>query len=284
MTLPVERALRAMAASIPDAVANSAVAIVGANRPTVRQFGSGTLVAVADRRFVVTAAHVVRDARNAKSTVGIAVAGDDYFIATPETWIVSQGDSFDLAICPLDQSQSERLAKSTFVRIGDVSFQADLSRGFFVVFGYPSIWSTQSTDSHDVMQLRALQYSTYAHGGDTAALAGYDSRYHLLLDARPEQMFDASGATMRFTTRSGYSARMPDDLRGISGCGVWMIGDLTASCEKWRADQARLVGVETGVFTGRAAAIKATRWNAVMTLMHEAFADLRSTIRLYMDT
>jgi hypothetical protein len=283
MTLPVERALRAMAASIPDAVANSAVAIVGANRPTVRQFGSGTLLAVADRCFVVTAAHVVRQARDCNSTIGITGAGDDHFIATPETWIVSQGDSFDLAICPLDQSRSERLAKSTFVRISDVSFETDLSHGFFVVFGFPGIWSTQSTDTRDVMQLRALRYSTYAYGDTTAALEGYDNRYHLLLDAKPEQMFDASGATMRFTMLSGHPARMPEDLRGISGCGVWMIGDLTISCEKWRADQARLVGVETGVF-GRAAAIKATRWNAVMTLLYEAVADVRSTIRLYAGT
>jgi hypothetical protein len=276
----IEHLLRAITASIPDTVANSTVVIAAGNDPFVRHFGSGTLFAVADRRFVVTAAHVLQQAMDYDSTVGIGGGSEGYFVAAIGNWIVPRDDRFDIAIYLLDQSQCERLGTCTFLRIADVSFDSDLSRGFFVVSGFPSIWSTVSTAEHESMQLRLLQYSTCAYGGDSTGLGDYDSRYHLLLDARPEHLFDASGATMRLRMPTGHPARMPGDLSGISGCGVWMIGDLRVSCQSWRADQARLVGVETGVFHDRAA-IKATRWNAVTTLLYSAFTDLGPTLKLY---
>jgi hypothetical protein len=275
--------LQAMSASIPDAVAASSVAIVVANRPFVRHLGSGTLLAVADRRFVVTAAHVIRAAQ---STVGISGGSNNNFIATAGTWLLSaqsnedEDDPFDLAVYPLEESQITPLEGRTFLRIGDVSFESDLSRAFFVVSGFPSIWSTETSEADEPMKLRLLQYSTYAYGGSTVALQGYDARHHVLLDAKPEHVFDSSGSAIEFRTRSGYAAQMPQDLRGISGCSVWMIGDLSIPCHQWRLDHARLVAVETGVFPGRAA-IKATRWNAVTTLLYSAFMDLRSTIELY---
>ncbi|MCX7157360.1 MAG: hypothetical protein NTW45_13070 [Rhodocyclales bacterium] len=275
-----------MSASIPDSIASSTIAIVGANGPLVRHFGSGTLLAVADRRFVVTAAHVIRKAHEAQATVGISGGSENYFIATAGNWILSCNDThedrFDVAIYPLDPSQTESLGQCTFVRIGDVAFNTDLSRGFFVVSGFPSIWSTETLHARETMKLRLLLYSTYSYRGDSAALQGYDDRYHLLLEAKPEQLVDLTGAAMQFRTRSGHVAQMPQDLRGISGCSVWMIGDLTTSCQSWRADQARLVAVETGVFSGRAV-IKATRWSAVTTLLHAAFSELRSTIKFYAD-
>jgi hypothetical protein len=281
--------LRAFSTSIPDTVANSSVAIVAANNPVIRHFGSGTLLSVADRHFVVTAGHVIRKASDAQSTVGITGGLENFFIATAGKWILSaqtqndtDGDPFDIAIYQLGQSQIEKLGERTFLRIGDVSFISDLSHGFFVVSGFPSIWSTESSGAHEKMNLRLLQYSTYSYNRSTAALSGYDSRYHLLLEAKAERAVDTTGVAINFTTLSGHAAQMPQDLQGISGCSVWMIGDLTVPCSHWRADQARLVAVETGVFPGRAA-IKATRWNAVTTLLYLVFPDLRSTLDLYAD-
>lgn len=278
--------LQAMAASIPDAVSAATVAIAGANGPIVRHFGSGTLLAVADRCFVVTAAHVIRKAHDAQATVGISGGSHGYFVATPGNWILSQGstqeDPFDIAIYLLDPSQVARLDRCTFVRIADVSFNADLSRGYFIVSGFPSIWATESTKAEDAVELRMLQYSTCSYAGNIAGLQSYDARYHLLLEAKPEQVFDLSGAAMQFRTRSGYPAQMPQDLRGISGCSVWMIGDLATPCETWQAQDARLVAVETGVFPTRGA-IKSTRWSAVTTLIYAAFPELRPTIDFYAD-
>lgn len=275
-----------MSASIPAAAAAATVAVVGANGPLIRHFGSGTLLAVADRRFVVTAAHVIRKAHEFEATVGISGGLDNYFVATSGNWILSHNDAlddpFDIALYPLTQSQTERFHHRAFIRIADASFAVDLSRGFFVVSGFPSIWTTDSRHAEETLKLRMLQYSTYACNRDAAALQGYDARHHLLLEASPEQLFDVTGSSMQFRTLNGYAAQMPQDLRGISGCSVWMIGSLDIPCENWRPEQAKLVAVETGVFSGHST-IKVTRWNAVTTLLYAAFPDLRATIQFYAD-
>jgi hypothetical protein len=275
--------LRSMESSIPSAAATSSVAIVEADRPNVRHLGSGTLFAVADRRFVVTAAHVVRAAQ---STIGITGGSDNNFVATAGTWHLSAsdgvdgGDPFDVAVYALDDAQIARLNGCTFLRIGDVSFESDLSGAFFLVCGFPAIWSSATSAVEDPMKLCLMQYSTFSYEGSTSALQGYEARHHLLLDAKPECTYDSSGMPAEFKTRLGHPAQMPHDLQGISGCSVWIVGHLSVPCCDWRPEAARVVAVETGVFTGRAA-IKATRWNAVTTLLYTAFADLRSTISIY---
>ena len=74
--------------------------------------------------------------------------------------------------------------------------------------------------------------------------------------------------------------QFPKHLGGISGCGVWRIGDLTIDISDWRIEGfARLVAVQTG-FYHSAHVIKATRWIAVSTLIHDAYPDLRPAMHL----
>ena len=44
--------------AVPDKVASSTIAIIASANKTTRQLGSGFLLAIADARFIVTAAHV----------------------------------------------------------------------------------------------------------------------------------------------------------------------------------------------------------------------------------
>jgi hypothetical protein len=208
-------------------------------------------------------------------------------IATAGTWILSDGlqnstgnNPLDVAVYALNEDQTTRLGHRRFLKLGDVSFSEDFSHGYFLISGFPQIWSTECDETLDTMKLRLLQFSTFAYQGSTAALNGYDARYHLLLDAKPEELLDESGGKMQFRTRSGASATMPNDLPGVSGCSVWQIGDLRTPADQWRANQAKLVAVQTGVYPNRAL-IKATRWIAASTLIHSAFPELRPAIQLY---
>jgi hypothetical protein len=209
------------------------------------------------------------------------------FTAVSGMWIISTGsgrgsedDKYDVALYQLDDRQIARLKNSQFVRIADASFEADLSNGYFVVSGFPAMWSTVLSGADDTMKSRILQYGTYAFSGNTSALANFDANHHFLLEATPAQMLDHTGAPTSFRTRSGFSAQMPDDLRGVSGCSVWKIGDFSTPVETWSSINARIVGVETGVFSTRGA-IKASRWNAVTTLLYKAFPATRPAIELY---
>lgn len=279
--------ISAMASCVPPKVAAATVAIVGATSSVVRQIGSGTLLAVADAHFVVTAAHVLRHAQAHGMTVAVSSGDNQSFTATTGEWMLTvpsdgatSDDQFDIAVFRLSPNQVHRFASVSFVRIADVSFERDLASGYFVVSGYPGMWSSVPEAAETSMKSGLLQYGTYAFSGNTSALAGYNAERHFLLEATPATMLDPQGKPVVFRTRSGHHANMPNDLAGVSGSSVWIIGDLRMTIDSWTQGLARIVGVQTGVYPSRGA-IKFTRWNAVTTLIHSAFPDLRPTIELY---
>ncbi len=276
--------VRAMVARTPSRVAGSALAIVGSHSCNVRHMGTGTLLAVADAKFVVTAAHVLKMAKDQDLTVAISPALGGVFTAvTARPWVLTMdggaGDQNDVALYRLDERELGRLGAVDFVRIADVCFEKDLASAYFVVCGFPSIWSTASNPDGD-MKSRLLQYGTYPFKGETSGLGGFDPERHILLEGTPGDLLDHNGEPTRFQTRSGHPASMPADLSGISGCSVWRIGDLRTPVSEWNINGAQIVAVQTGVFK-TAGAIKATRWNAVTTLLHSAWPDLRVTINMY---
>lgn len=278
---------RELAKHTPLLVASSTVAIVGARAPSVRQIGSGTLLAIADAKFVVTAAHVLVHAKEFGMTIGVSGGADNSLTTLAGNWIVTSAetgdnklDERDIAIYRLDERQISRLSEVNFVRIGDISFESDLSKGYFIVSGFPGIWSTISDSNEAMMKSRMLHYGTYAFTGAVAGLNGYNAERHLLLEATPGPLCDHEGNLTNFRTRLGHWADMPRDLAGVSGCSVWRIGDLAVDINQWSSRSARIVGVETGVFE-RAGAIKVTRWNAVLSILHAAYPDTRRAIELY---
>lgn len=257
--------VRAMAESVPELTVTSTVAIVGTKAPITRQIASGTLLAVADSRFVLTAAHVVREGARHDYTLGVSGGKQANFTTLGGTWMVSTGshpdatdDKYDVALCRLSDEQVARLGDVEFVRIADASFVNDLSNGYFIVTGFPGMWSTVLDGAEDTMKSKLLQYGTWAFSGSTAALDGYDGAHHFLLTATSSEMMDTLGMPVTFRPRQGFAAQMPADLRGVSGCSVWMIGDLTKPVASWDRRSSRIVGIETGVFPSRGA-IKVTR-------------------------
>ncbi|MDP1536906.1 MAG: hypothetical protein Q8L95_06985 [Burkholderiales bacterium] len=253
----------------------------------VRHLGTDTLLAVAEHRFVVTAAHVVREALQRNATMGVSGATNGHFVAAAGRWFTSGGanehsslDQVDVAVYEFNSAQIARFESKDFVRISDVSFVRDLSTGFFVVTGFPGMWSTTLTSADETMKAKMLQYATYALQGSTAGLDGYNPERHFLLEASPAMLIDHTGALTSFRTRTGHPAQMPQDLRGVSGCSVWMVGDLTKPIETWSKEDSRLVGIETSIYPKRSA-IKATRWNAATTLLYNAVPELRPVLELY---
>ena len=70
-------------------------------------------------------------------------------------------------------------------------------------------------------------------------------------------------------------------LKGISGCGVWHIGDLDVPLDRWVDREAKLAGVACAVYQAHGA-IKVTRWIAVTTLINAAFPDLQPVLKLHL--
>lgn len=275
---------RAMNRCVPPLIARSTVAIVGSKDRVLRQLGSGTLLALADHRFFVTAAHVLRQASETEATVGISGTKDGRFVAASGNWMLSGDkggtDEHDVAVYSLNPRQGERFAGSAFVRVADVAFDFNAETACFVVSGFPAMWSTPMAPSDDTMTSKMLQYGTFALQGSTAGLEGFHPRRHFLLEASPSDLLDGEGQRTAVRTRTGFPAQMPHDLVGVSGCSVWTIGDFSLPIDTWQPAHAKLVGVETSVYKSRRA-IKATRWSSVASLLYAAVPDVRPVLEMY---
>ncbi len=274
---------KAINALVPDGVVRSTVALLGSHGGAVRPIGSGTLLAVGEEFFVLSAAHVLRQAAEQELTVG--VARDSQITACSRDWMLSDPDGarhdvHDVALYKLTSEEAARFTSSCFIRIGDVSFLADLSNSYFVICGFPALWTTALAPSDlTPVKSKLLLMGMDGFRGSSTGLDGFDSERHFLLRADWSDIYDAlTGKPARFRSRMGHPVDFPGALQGISGCSVWRMGDLRVPPKFW--GKPKLVGIETAVYE-KAGAIRATRWNSVTTMLYGAFPSTRPTLRMY---
>lgn len=267
---------------VPERLQKAAVAIVRTGSAAFGH-GSGTLFRVADYSFVVTAKHVIRDARDGEWPIGIT--GETHIVETPGDWAGSpetgrQPDLGlgDLAIYKLSDEQVSGLGSKEFVRLADLGLHAELGRGFFCFLGFPVMWSDRPTED-EPLGLGLFRYSTTA-GRDTGQLLDYDSKVHFLLDAEDNSLVDQHGEGTSLRTRTGHRVNLVRGVAGVSGGGVWRIGQPGLSPEHWRQEDAKVVGVVTGVYND-AQVIKATKWVFVTKLIYEVFPEIRRALDLH---
>lgn len=272
---------------IPAHAWGCTVGIVIAIGDTVHQFGTGTLFAVADHHFVVTAGHVIRQAQESDKTLAVTASGSQLVPVADDEWKVtsarqygSLGDPLDIAVYRLPPDVVASFDGRLFLRFEDISFETPLPTAVYSVFGFPAILAQPSSDATERVQLQPFQFTTYRFDRSTDHLDGFQDGLHILLDAQRQQATDTDGAPAVFVDNSGNEARFPGDLGGISGCSVWHIGDRMTPIPEWNVESARIVAVQTSVYHS-SQAIKATRWVAVSTLIHEAFPELRPAFGMW---
>jgi hypothetical protein len=269
--------------AVPDRLQKAAVAVVRAGN-SGSGHGSGTLLRVADCSFVVTAKHVIRDARDNGWPLGIT--GDKHIVETPGHWAGSpesgrQPDQGlgDVAVYKLNADQVSSLGSKEFVRLTDLGLLADVSRGFFTFLGFPVMWSDQPSMQEQPLGLGLFRYATSA-AKNTGRLSDFDPEVHFLLDADDRALVNQDGEATSLRSRNGFRVNLVDGVAGISGSGIWRIGKPDTNPDHWRREDARVVGVATGVYPD-ARVIKATRWVFVMKLIHEAFPEVRRALELH---
>jgi hypothetical protein len=269
---------------IPEKGWGATVAIVLAHEGAVHQFGSGTLFRVGDDSFVVTASHIIKKASAHVKTLGITSAANS-IVAVPGTWMCSSEaqygsthDPFDVAVHKLSKDAIDKLGSKSYLTFDDIEFQAQSATAVYTLFGFPGIWSDSTKTDTDRLQVKPLQFTTYAYDRDTGVFKDYQERFHILLDAQLAQSIADDGSPAKFTDLEGSDAPFPDALGGISGCSVWRIGDLHVPIDKWSQDASRLVAVLTGGYDPKEAII-ATKWVAVSTLLYEGYPEVRKAMQ-----
>jgi hypothetical protein len=275
---------RKVGSQVPRWAWDSVVSIVLSSERSLHQFATGALFQVADQRFVVTAAHAIRIAAGHGKTIGIT-CGSNSFMSASGNWICSEPfqygsveDPFDIAVYRIPDELVPRFNRQRFIQLSEVNFDV-LSSGVFVLFGYPDIWAVPSRSDDEKLKIKPLEYTAIGYGGNLASLEGYQPKLHFLLDADSKGISLSDGSRTELRKGDGSPAAFPRDLKGISGCPVWLVGDQRVPAGDWQSLPVGLAGVQTGVYQ-ESGVIRVTRWIAVTTLIHEVFPELRCALTI----
>jgi hypothetical protein len=177
--------------------------MVIAREGQVHQLGTGILFQVGEASFVVTAAHVAKYASEYRKTLAISSSAGSFiviagpFLCSFESKEAGETDPFDIAVHRLSMESVQRLAGKSFLRFSDIDFQEASPTAVYSLFGFPTVWSRTNAAS-DVLELKALQFTTYRFDRDKAAIEGFQDRYHLLLDAQPNGITNDDGSAAIF--------------------------------------------------------------------------------------
>jgi hypothetical protein len=238
----------------------------------LRPIGTGALLQIADRRFLITAAHVASEADKVQGdrvVVGLPADGRLYVVGgkairTPE-------EHTDLAIVALSAESHAALNHLRPLSLADAYLGTSFSSAIYALSGYPREWYGKD-DATRAITVRPYQIAVRLFDGDTTSLRGYDSAEHVLMTYGLNTLRDDPNGVVA-----------PQSLRGLSGSSIWRLADLPSpSPEQWSSRAMRVVGIQTGEYRiGDRMVVKATRWASVVGTIAAAFPELRPPIMLH---
>jgi hypothetical protein len=186
-------------------------------------------------QFILSAGHDLREIVEANIPLYVSMnrpgvmplpLGDAKFSSTEEV-----GRDVSAIWLPPDLAKEVATYKD-FLPHSQVDLDGADSRGPFVFFGYPMRWSGHVIGDYIVSQ--GLVFATFPHKGPTHETAFYDPALHMLLN------FTRDG----INAIEGSIDRLPK-LHGISGCGVWQVGDVEGKVAVPRgSDAVTLVAIQ----------------------------------------
>lgn len=235
--------------------------------------GTGTLLRIAERSFLVSAAHVLWEAqRKGLPDLPYREPKDGMFnlLAKPFRYRSNPSykrDRLDVGIIELDADEVARLEGYRFIRLLETNTNWKPDDDLYLVAGYPTELASRNRPNQPVIS--ACAYSCVTRLLRTDAFPDCDDKRHILLDASRQ------GAVLLTGTGD-----MPLLLDGMSGCSIWKTNLATASPDEWTPLDAVIVGVQTTAHTSPQHAIQGTLWTGVATLIYETFPSLRPSFDL----
>jgi hypothetical protein len=235
-----------------------------------KQWGTGTLLEVADRSFIVSASHVFDRAREQERILLLADCADGGSLV-PLDGVARTAPKSDVAFIELQPTLAKRL-KWRFLRFDSVAQQVNHSAGLFFVYGYPARLADPALPDGSCFY-EPLRLFTVPFSGDAAMVANYVPAVHFLLECHWYRVWGEHGRA-----RLPRDNKSRIDLGGISGCSLWAISS-DPDTDTFEPAKAKIAGIITA-FNHPHNLIKGTQWGVVRRLMADAFPDLSGAIRL----
>jgi hypothetical protein len=211
------------------------VPILGIQNDRIVHDRSGILYQVGGHHFVLTAAHHLRTivheniplylSANKKGVEPVPLA-DARFVSTEE--------DRDVAAIWIPPDAAQEIGKhKEFLFHNQINLNADHGKPLYLFFGYPMHWSGRVVSESEIISV-GLAFATFEHPGERDPAGVYHPEVHMLFNFSRE-------AVNHFT---GNVDMLPRP-NGISGCGIWQVGDRSAGGFRTRsADTVTLVGIQ----------------------------------------
>jgi hypothetical protein len=254
--------------SFKDLLFGSIVSIMGHHSGSVCQWGTGTLFAIGDSSFLITAAHVITDARKYQVSMFIGdKAQSAPAISLADCKAYPLGGHHDVGVIELRDHIVESIPHRVFLRLNDVAYSATPIPGRFLLWGYPKYLSVPV----DPSCLAAMPIAVLTElSDDTDNLDRFSPDVHYLFPI-PDK-----------NSRGSCDERppAPGELGGISGCSIWRV-DATKTDGHWNPiPKGKIVAVQTCVYEKRHLA-RATLWAYVARAFWEKYENLRPAIQMH---
>jgi hypothetical protein len=265
----------------PERLEKSCVLMVGAKAPRFGTIGSGVLFQIAEAFFLVTAAHVFRNAHLNGLTIGITSDNNRFLVLSGEWYSISLEsfeafeDSVDIAVYRFSQSELAKLNESDFLRMSNVGNPR--SNGIYTVVGFPGVLAGVVDGAPDTLLNRALALTIPAHDGPLPALHNFNPKYSIVLDANSAFSTSKEGDQALMSNLSANAQDTLKDLKGMSGGPVWIIATSGTNPASWKRDFPKLIGVQIGIFP-ESDLLRVTKWECVIKFIRLGWPELSSAI------
>lgn len=248
------------------------ILIEGPNRE-LTQHGTGVLLAVADSVFLISAAHVLREAQHQHLWINAVAMGPNLIpLAGVEINTTDDLHAVDFGFVRLSDASLEELKRyKKFVRLNEIDLEPSPPRGLYSAFGYPTEINAQLSKATSI-PTTGVFYGTRLHDwARSLKLENFDHSLNIALEFAPQRSTDARG----------FRARVPYP-GGMSGCGLWRLHRFDAKPQRWTQEDIRLAGIQhTLVSHGSEAALVGVRFSHIFWTLRRAFPELRQVFDLY---
>lgn len=252
--------------SCGPAVFSHTVPIFRETEEKALNFGSGVLVRVEGKPFLLTAGHVLDEVVTSKDVIGLSTGEtgtqgvqllwEAYATNIPPGTARPHNDFLDVGAIRLRQDVAEaladRFASEDLVETRDNELQGNL----YLVLGFPGS-SKKRKWFKGTAQANSFSYATSLYRLARGTPRGYDPEVEVLVDYSKGNNLSPS-----------FHKVMASDPYGMSGCGIWKLFSSEPRRETWDATTVRLVGL-THTYSRTLAIIRGTRIGIVLEMVRE---------------
>lgn len=256
------------------------IPILAAKDDRIVPVGTGVLLKIGTKHFVLTAAHVLdlniehhflfALAPVKKGDLPIPLAGEVVLWRSdfpegvdPKASDARDDDKFDVGFIELSQEIVDQLGSPRrFASLGEIDVSATLHQGCYAFAGYPYKISTVDLETRS-LSVNLMHYLTELRDPPVD-----ETNLRLVLKFRKQN-----------TDQHGNEVEAPDPS-GISGCGIWRLS-IIQPFDRWTTDQVKLVAIQHS-WSKSDSVVYASPIRFLMQAIYRRYPDIRKIMDLHL--